>query len=295
MNSEKEVCCAFRKRDAGFNINTAANDSRIRVAYLEGSRVNPNVPKDIFQDYDVVYVVSEMKSFRDDKDWINRFGKRLFMQYPEESVYYPSDVNSCYGWLMQFTDGNRLDLHVCTLEYARKHLDLYKTLLDKDSLMPKKQMLSDERYWVRKPTAEQFHCTCNEFWWCLNNVAKGLRREEIPYVMDMINYQVRPMLRRLLEWEIGIENNFSVSVGKSAKYMNKYVSKGIYQKYLQTYSAAQIDAIWNAVFDMCDLFGKIAIQISGKLSFSYDLREADNSKAYLNHIKNLPNNATEIY
>lgn len=275
-------------------INTAVNDSRIRAAYLEGSRSNPNVPGDIFQDYDVVYVVTETKSFREDKDWINRFGTRLYMQYPEESVYYPSDVESCYGWLMQFADGNRLDLHVCTWENARSKLELYRTLVDKENLMPEKQMVSDERYWVKKPTQEQFHCTCNEFWWCLNNIAKGLWREEIPYVMDMTNFQIRPMLRRLLEWKIGMENNFSVSVGKSAKYMSKYVSKEIYGKYLRTYSAAQIDAIWDATFAMCDLFGEIAPQVSEKLHFSYDSIEADNSREYLNHIQALPPDADTV-
>ena len=276
-------------------IDTATADSRIRAAYLEGSRSNPNVPQDIFQDYDVVYVVTETKSFREDKNWINRFGARLYMQYPEESVYYQSDVDNCYGWLIQFLDGNRLDLHVRTLKNVLSNLELYTTLVDKDNIMPEKQMLSDERYWVKKPTSEQFHCTCNEFWWCLNNVAKGLWREEIPYVMDMIDFQIRPMLGRLLEWKIGMENKFSVSVGKSAKYMNKYVSKKIYQRYLQTYSAAQVDAIWDAVFTMCDLFEEIAIQVSKKLNFSYDLIEADNSKGYLKHIRALPPDADTIY
>lgn len=287
MRSEKEMLDLI--------IGTAVDDSRIRAAYLEGSRSNPNVPEDIFQDYDIVYVVSETKSFREDKDWINRFGARLYMQYPEESVYYRSDVNSCYGWLMQFADGNRLDLHVRTWENARSNLELYRTLVDKDNLMPEKQMLSDEKYWVKKPTQKQFHCTCNEFWWCLNNIAKGLWRDEIPYVMDMMDFQIRPMLRRLLEWMIGIENNFSVSVGKSAKYMSKYVSKRIYQKYLRTYSVAQINAIWDAVFTMCDLFGEIAIQVSGKLYFSYDSIEADNSKEYLKHIRALSPDADTIY
>ena len=36
-------------------ISTAQSDDRIRAVYLNGSRTNPNVPKDIFQDYDVVY------------------------------------------------------------------------------------------------------------------------------------------------------------------------------------------------------------------------------------------------
>lgn len=287
MRSEKEMLDLI--------INTAVGDSRIRAAYLEGSRSNPTVPKDIFQDYDVVYIVTETKSFRDDKDWINRFGERLYMQYPEDNVYYPSDVDNCYGWLMQFADGNRLDLHVCTWENARSNLRFYRTLVDKDNLIPEKQMLSDRRYWVKKPTQEQFHCTCNEFWWCLNNIAKGLWRGEIPYVMDMMDFQIRPMLRRLLEWMIGIENNFSVSVGKSAKYMSKYVSKKIYQKYLRTYSVAQINAIWDAVFDMCDLFGEVAIQVSEKLHFSYDSIEADNSKKHLKHVRALPPDASAIY
>ena len=69
MRSEKEMLDLI--------IDIANNDVRIRAAYLEGSRANPNVPKDLFQDYDVIYVVMETKSFREDKEWINRFGKRL--------------------------------------------------------------------------------------------------------------------------------------------------------------------------------------------------------------------------
>ena len=60
---------------------TALEDARIRAAWLEGSRANPNVPRDIFQDYDVVYIVEETGSFREDRRWIDRFGERLYMQY----------------------------------------------------------------------------------------------------------------------------------------------------------------------------------------------------------------------
>ena len=59
------------------------NDERVRAVYMEGSRVNKNAPKDMFQDYDIVYVVKETKSFIDNKNWINIFGKILFMQYRE--------------------------------------------------------------------------------------------------------------------------------------------------------------------------------------------------------------------
>ena len=35
---------------------------------------------------------------------------------------------------------------------------------------------TDKDYFVKRPSKEQFLCTCTEFWWCLNNVAKGLWR-----------------------------------------------------------------------------------------------------------------------
>ena len=51
-------------------LTTAKEDERIVAVYMNGSRTNPNVPKDIFQDYDIVYVVRETRTFRDDPDFI---------------------------------------------------------------------------------------------------------------------------------------------------------------------------------------------------------------------------------
>lgn len=286
MRSEKEMLSLL--------VKVAQTDGRIRAAYLEGSRANPNVPRDIFQDYDVVYIVEDTTPYRQDKSWIDRFGNRLYMQYPEEGDDL-SDVENCYGWLMQFADGNRLDLHVCTPSYVLGHLELYRALVDKDGILPKPCETSDEIYWVKKPTQAEFLCTCNEFWWCLNNVAKGLWRKEIPYVMDMLNFQIRPMLRRLLDWKIGMEHDFSVSTGKSSKYMNRYLPGEICEKYLQTYSTAQTDAIWDAVFTACALCQDVAQQVSHVLAFSYDKKEAQNSYRYLEHIRHLPPDAQEIY
>lgn len=45
-------------------LDTAKEDERILAVYMNGSRTNPNAPKDIFQDYDIIYVVTETESFR---------------------------------------------------------------------------------------------------------------------------------------------------------------------------------------------------------------------------------------
>lgn len=62
-------------------INTAKADDRIRAIYMGGSRTNPNVKPDMFQNYDVVYIVEETRTFIKDIPWI-----RLFLQHRETCV-----------------------------------------------------------------------------------------------------------------------------------------------------------------------------------------------------------------
>ncbi|TGE35804.1 aminoglycoside 6-adenylyltransferase [Desulfosporosinus fructosivorans] len=279
-------------------LDIAKKDERIRAVLLNGSRTNPNAIKDIFQDYDIVYVVEKTKSFRNNKRWIDQFGERLYMQYPEENSYYQNDVENCYGWLIQFTDGNRLDLHVCTITHVLKDIKgdrLCKILLDKDKCLLNLEDATDEDYWVKKPTEFQFLDTCNEYWWCLNNVAKGLWREEIPYVMDMLNFTVRPQLLRLLGWKIGFETNFTVNVGKSGKYMYRWLEEEKWNAFLKTYSSGVVKDIWKAVFIMCDLFDGIAKEVSHIMNITYNEIEAINSLKFLKDVYLLPKNAKEIY
>ena len=54
-------------------LNVAKNDPRIRGVILNGSRANPNAPKDSFQDFDIVYLVEELDPFIHDQNWIDLF------------------------------------------------------------------------------------------------------------------------------------------------------------------------------------------------------------------------------
>jgi aminoglycoside 6-adenylyltransferase len=290
MRTEQEI----------FNLilDISKNDERIRAVFMNGSRTNPNAVKDIFQDYDIVYVVEETKSFREQRNWIDKFGERLYMQYPEENSNYQSDVENCYGWLIQFTDGNRLDLHVCTLSHVLKEIEgdrLCRILLDKDKCLPNMPEETDKDYWIKKPTERQFFDTCNEYWWSLNNIAKGLWREEVPYVMDMLNYCVRPQLIRLLEWKIGFETDFTVSAGKSGKYMYKWLDNKKWNAFLKTYPSGNVKDIWESVFIMCDLFNDIAKAVSGNMNVKYNEIESNNSLKFLKDVYLLPKDAKEIY
>lgn len=273
----------------------ALQDDNIRAAYIEGSRTNPEIKKDIFQDYDIVYVVNSTLPYRIDKKWVEQFGEIMYMHYPEDNVFYPSDVENCYGWQLQFMDGNRMDLHVCTKENALENLEMYQIILDKDDILQEPVEGALKRYYVKKPQNIEFQCTCSDFWWCTNNVAKGLWRKEIPYAMDVLNYVLRPQLLRMLNWNIGYEYDFSISTGKSGKYIEKYLPHNIYVQFLQTYPIGNVEAIWDAVFEMCDLFHSTAIELSEVMKFDYDYEKAKKCLSFLQHVKQLSEDAEGVY
>jgi len=100
------------------------------------------------------------------------------MQCPDELdliLGLIDEIKNYYGWLIQFADGNRLDLHVQMIEVTKKDIlddKLCRILLDKDDILPSIPGSTDKDYYVKKPSKAEFGCACNEFWWCLNNVAK---------------------------------------------------------------------------------------------------------------------------
>lgn len=282
-------------------LTTAKEDEKIRAVYMNGSRTNKYAIKDIFQDYDIVYVVTDTKPFYEDKNWIYKFGEPLYMQMPEKMdllVGKPCNLEESFGWLVIFQDGNRIDLHVNSIAFAKKTMKedrLCQVLLDKDGLFSSVEKATDEQYYVKRPTKQEFACQCNEFWWCLNNVAKGLWREEVPYAMDMLNFYVRPCLVMMLSWQAGIMTNFSCSVGKSGKYLYRYLPKELYEGLLKTYSDSTIEHIWQSVFVMCDLFAKVARSVGKALSYPYEEKEEDGARFYLQQVYHLPKDATNVF
>jgi len=203
-----------------------------------------------------------------------------------------------YAYLMLFDDGNRVDLGIETVAHALAGIrddKLTLVLLDKDGVLPPLPPPTDEDYRGKRPDEAEFQAACNEFWWCLNNVAKGLWRDEPPYAMDMLCGVVRPELIRLLGWRVGVETGFSVSVGKSGKYLEKYLPGKTWKRLLMTYPRAATDEIWQAVFVMCDLVDEAAEFLAERLGFRYDKTEAENSRRYCEHVMNLPKDAKGVY
>lgn len=278
-------------------VGTAKDDARIRAVIMNGSRANRNAPRDPFQDFDIVYIVSDVASFKKDREWIDRFGETMIIQIPEDMQDPPPTGEGGFSYLMQFTDGNRIDLRIYPIERLNEigQDSLSVLLLDKDEIVGPFAPGSESDYLPSPPTAKSFSDCCNEFWWVCPYVAKGLWRQEIVYAKYMLDTIVREQLMKMLEWHIGLDTNFSVNPGKLGKHFQRYLEPELWDRLLDTYADADYENTWEALFAMCDLFREVAIAIANKLGFEYPKGDDMRVSAHLEHVRRLPRDANEIY
>ncbi|MBX2962129.1 MAG: aminoglycoside 6-adenylyltransferase [Cyclobacteriaceae bacterium] len=111
----------------------------------------------------------------------------------------------------------------------------------------------------KRPTEQEFIDTCNEFWWVSTYIIKGLLRDEITYAKEMGETIVRPMFMKIIEWYIGTETDFSVSLGTGGRHINNYLKASLYR----------------------NIFGELSAIVASKLNLQHNIVEAQNVKLYL--------------
>ncbi|MHB0988557.1 MAG: aminoglycoside 6-adenylyltransferase [Bellilinea sp.] len=274
----------------GLILEFARNQDGIRAAVMNGSRVNPNAKKDPFQDYDIACYVLDVKPFRGDLRIPQFFGELMILQTPEDMGDTGPEVEGWYSYLMQFMDGNRIDLSFHSLDEIRHiHEDsLSVVLLDKDDLIGVLPPPSDRSYLPVKPTAKAFADCCNEFWWLNPYAAKGLWRGELTYVHTMLDTFLRDQLMKMLSWYFGSQTGFQKSPGKFGKYLKTGLDDDLWQQLEQTYADANPENTWQALYAMGRLFRRAAQPVAETFGFAYPEQEDERVSAFIRRIHDLP-------
>ncbi|MDR2746479.1 MAG: aminoglycoside 6-adenylyltransferase [Treponema sp.] len=279
MRSEKEMMDLI----LGF----AKNDERVRVVTMEGSRMNRNAPRDRFQDYDISFYVTGVESYVETDDWLDVFGRRIIMQKPQSMAMFPPEPGKQQAYLMLYEDGNRIDLTLNPLDEfdirIKKADSQTKVLLDKDGLCPPLPEPSDRDYHVRKPSAEFVDDCCNEFWWLSTYVAKGLCRNEMLYALHHLELMQKQLLT-MVSWKAGAQTGYTVSVGKSCKYLEKFVSPAMWGRILQSYGAPSAAGCWKALRNACALFREVSAEVAAGLGYRLP-PYGDKVGAYLDNLR----------
>ena len=290
MRSEKQILDLI--------LTTAKEDERIRAVVLSGSRADPGIPKDFFQDFDIVYMVTDVAPFARNFEWIKRFGELMIMQTPDDMADPPPHKkDGSYTYLMQFQDGNRIDLGIVPIANKDRVLkdNPRQILIDKDGIFENASQPDVPARWRTPPDAKQFADCCNEFWWVCPYVAKGLWRGELAYAKTIIDSFLRVELIRMLGWHVGVRSGFTKNPGKFGRFFEKHLEPELWQLLVKTYPGAQFDDIWQALFAMAGLFRTAATEVAGHLGFEYPTGDDERVGAHLKHVKSLSKKAKVLY
>jgi aminoglycoside 6-adenylyltransferase len=216
---------------------------------------------------------------------------------PEEMQSPPPIGDGRFVYLMQFTDGNRIDLTIFPLGKLREmERDRPSVLLlDKDGILEPLPSAIDSAHLVKPPDAKEFADCCNEFWWLCPYVAKGLWRAEITYAKLMMDDVVRAQLIKMLAWHIGVKSGFTSNSGRLGRHFQRYLKPEIWEMLLKTYSDAGEVHTWDALEAMCRLFRITATEVAEFCGFDYPHGDDERVSAHLKHVRSLPRDAKTIY
>ncbi|MBU5427487.1 aminoglycoside 6-adenylyltransferase [Tissierella pigra] len=284
----------MRKENEVINqiLDFANNEDRVRAVMMNGSRVNANAPKDIMQDYDIVFFITDIEdlSYKINQKWIKAFGELVIMQQNDFD-------DGSYIFLMQFKNGVRIDLSFKDIKNIReivKEDTLSKILLNKDDNELTIPIPNDTGYYVLKPSKKEFDKLLNESWWIQTYVAKGIWRDELPLAKYMFDVILMDCIRTLLSWHIGEKHEWNINVGKCGKWFEKYLSDEMYNDFVSIYPTIDYDEMWESLFRAGRFIRKLGNSLAESLEYHYPTKDDINVTEYIKKIKTLPRDAKEF-
>ena len=259
-------------------IKFAEDNDNIRGLVLQGSYVNDNAPIDEFSDLDTLFYVKDVNEFIHDLSWKNYFGE-VISEWGDK--WEMQDGLAGYTRLTIYSDGFKMDFGFQTVELAKyaNNMELYKVYLDKDNIIPNPEVTDERKFYVKKPTNEEFQGVLTDFFFDTSYVVKTIYRDEIffnQYMMDILQKKVR----ELAIWYVGVKNDFLVNPGSVGRYMKKHLTEQEYELVKRCYSGSDKEETIKALFNCFEAVRYFGNYIALKLGYTYQQKHDEDMYNY---------------
>ncbi len=274
-------------------LSWAEADDQIRGLVLSSSRVDGEAETDLLSDYDLIVYVKDLEPYKRDDDWLEAFGSVMTRSPPVPTLFDDGVV----GRMVIYDDGIRIDWGVADAETIEKHngeCEPYRVLIDKDHLVKNPIRPYHSAYHVQKPSKGEYDELVAEFWWDIIYVAKALWRDELFWAKHMNRKVHSPFLEKVIEWHIGIQHNWSVTTNKHGRWFKRYLNTDTWTELESTYSGADQQEIWDALFNATHLFRRLAVAVADGLNYDYPHETDRRVTAYMQKIRHLDRDAEDF-
>lgn len=273
------------------------SEDAVRAMLLTSTRAQPHASLDIFSDYDVVLVVTDIHPFFADRSWLEDFGQILVVYW--DPIYPESDYGiGQTGNVTQYADGLKIDFRLWPEALLRRvahapalpaELDSgYTVLLDKDQLTVGLRPPTYRAYIPSRPSEDAYQTHIQEFFSDAPYVAKYLWRNELLPAKWCLDYDMKHVyLRPLLEWRVECDHGWAMPMRNLGKGLMKYLPTEISSQLESSYAGGGIAENWEALFRTIALFRRVAIEVGHALGYTYPHDLDRRVTAYLQAMKDV--------
>ncbi|HYO48758.1 MAG TPA: aminoglycoside 6-adenylyltransferase [Chloroflexia bacterium] len=267
----------------------------IRAMILTSSRTRPDGPVDMLSDYDLILAVSDVEPFAFDDAWLSDYGRPM-VRWGDQSemhgqatyfrgVVYQNYVKVDYSiWPVALLE------RIAASAGLPDQLDVgYRVLLDKDRRTDGWKQPSYQAHIPTRPAEAEYRALVEEFWWGTTYVAKSLWRDDLVFAKWVLDQDLKlETMRRMLEWRIEIDHNWSVKPGVYGRGLKQLLPPNIWSEFVGTYVSLDVEETWAALDRVIALFRQVALDVGNALSYTYPQQVDDQVSAYLDAIRKMP-------
>ncbi|MBI1258121.1 MAG: hypothetical protein GC204_11675 [Chloroflexi bacterium] len=265
----------------------------VRAMLLTSTRAVPNAAPDIFSDYDVILILTDIQPFATDRAWLEDFGHVLTLY--RDPLIQDGDFERS-GNVIQYEDGLKIDFTLWPVGLLKRivsaprlldELDAgYQILLDKDHLTDDLQPPTYQAYIPKPPSETAYVERIETFFLEAIYVAKLLWRDDLiaaKHIMDGMMKQ--ESLLQMLEWHAEIDHGWSVKPGPYGRRLKQWLRADVWTELEATYTGGGIDANWDAMYRTMVLFRRVALEVGDRLGYAYPHDLDRRSLAYLQRVR----------
>lgn len=94
----------------------------------------------------------------------------------------------------------------------------------------------------------------------------------------------------MFEWRIEMDHNWSLKLGPYGRGIKQRLREDLWANLEQTYTGAELEANWTALFETINLMHRVATEVGEALGFRYPVELEKRVAKYLHWVKDLDRN-----
>ena len=255
------------------------DNQAIRALIITSTRAIPDGHLDAYSDYDIILVVEAVRSLAEDTSWLADFGDVLVAYWDPVDVH-PLTGAERVGSVVNYADGLKIDFSLWSAQaYSDAtsgpdpypELDAgYRVLVDKDHLTAELPPPTFSAYIPARPDEGTYLRLITDFLVGVPYVAKSLLRGQLLPAKWVLDFDMRfNYLVPMLEWRVECDHAWSLKTGALGKGLQTHLPEDVWQELQQTFSDADPEKNWDALFAMTALFARTAHQVAERLGYTY--------------------------